>query len=131
MPVARQQFGRTAGDPPGCASYQDHMAARRWRAEHGYRGKRGNRHGIAGRSSNPGSGVRAWLCRIRGAEPPKDGKIEHMGPQDNVIVRGENTEDAEERSAIRSIHEAAFGRPDEAGLVDRLRVEGVVLVSLV
>jgi len=54
-----------------------------------------------------------------------------MGPQDNVIVRGENTEDAEERSAIRSIHEAAFGRPDEAGLVDRLRVEGVVLVSLV
>jgi len=48
-----------------------------------------------------------------------------------VIVRGENTEDTKERSAIRSINEAAFGRRHEADLVDGLRTEGVVLVSLV
>jgi len=57
--------------------------------------------------------------------------IEHVHPEDNVIVRGENTEDTEERSVIRSINEAAFGGPDEADLVDSLRTEGVVLVSLV
>jgi putative acetyltransferase len=54
-----------------------------------------------------------------------------MRPEDNVIVRGENTENAEERSVIHSINEAAFGRLDEADLVDRLRTEGVVLASLV
>jgi len=54
-----------------------------------------------------------------------------MRPEDNVIVRGENIEDAEERSVIHSINEAAFGCKDEADLVDRLRTEGVVLVSLV
>jgi putative acetyltransferase len=48
-----------------------------------------------------------------------------------VIVRGENTEDTKERSLIRSINEAAFGRPDEADLVDSLRTTGVALVSLV
>ncbi len=32
---------------------------------------------------------------------------------------------------VRSIHEAAFGRPDEADLVDSLRSEGDVLLSLV
>jgi putative acetyltransferase len=32
---------------------------------------------------------------------------------------------------IRSINQAAFGRPDEADLVDRLRSEGAVLLSLV
>lgn len=32
---------------------------------------------------------------------------------------------------IRSINEAAFGRPDEADLVDGLRSEGAVLLSLV
>jgi putative acetyltransferase len=48
-----------------------------------------------------------------------------------VIVRCEKTEDAGDRSAIRSIHEAAFGRPDEAGLIDILRAEGAVLASLV
>lgn len=52
-------------------------------------------------------------------------------PEDNVIVRRENTGDAEERSAIRSINEAAFGCQDEADLVEKLRAEGVVLVSLV
>ena len=54
-----------------------------------------------------------------------------MRPEDNVIVRGENTEDTKERSLIRSINEAAFGRPDEADLVDSLRTTGVALVSLV
>jgi len=43
-------------------------------------------------------------------------------------VRAEN---AAERSAIRSINEAAFGGQDEADLVDRLRADGLVLVSLV
>jgi putative acetyltransferase len=32
---------------------------------------------------------------------------------------------------VRSINEAAFGRPDEADLVDSLRSEGAVLLSLV
>jgi putative acetyltransferase len=54
-----------------------------------------------------------------------------MRPEDNVIVRNENTEDAEERSAIHSINEAAFGSQNEADLVDTLRTDGVVLVSLV
>jgi len=45
-----------------------------------------------------------------------------------VNVRDESSE---ERGAIRSIHEAAFGRPDEADLVGRLHDEGVVLASLV
>jgi len=52
-------------------------------------------------------------------------------PEGSLIVRGENTEDTMERSLIRSINEAAFGRPDEADLVDALRTAGVVLVSLV
>ena len=54
-----------------------------------------------------------------------------MRPEDDVIVRGENIADAEERSAIHSINKAAFGCQEEADLVDRLRTEGVVLVSLV
>jgi len=48
-----------------------------------------------------------------------------------VIVRVEKTEDPEDPLAIRSIQEAAFGRRHEADLVDALRSEGVVLVSLV
>jgi putative acetyltransferase len=48
-----------------------------------------------------------------------------------VIVRAEKPEDSEDRLAIRSIQEAAFGRRHEADLVDALRSEGVVLVSLV
>jgi len=61
----------------------------------------------------------------------KNGRIEHVRPEDHVTVRCENMEDTKERSLIRSINEAAFGRPDEADLVDGLRSEGVVLVSLV
>jgi putative acetyltransferase len=36
-----------------------------------------------------------------------------------------------EQSAIRAVNQAAFGRPDEADLVERLRAEGAVLASLV
>lgn len=39
--------------------------------------------------------------------------------------------DAREHAQVRAVHEAAFGRPDEANLVDNLRTEGVVLASLV
>jgi putative acetyltransferase len=35
------------------------------------------------------------------------------------------------REPIRRVNEAAFGRPDEADLVDALRAEGAVLLSLV
>ena len=41
---------------------------------------------------------------------------------DNVIVRGENPEDY---GQIRAVNEAAFGQPDEADLVDSLRLDGV------
>jgi putative acetyltransferase len=47
---------------------------------------------------------------------------------DNVIVRSENPD---EHGQIRLVNEAAFGRPDEADLVDSLRDEGVVLASLI
>jgi putative acetyltransferase len=52
-------------------------------------------------------------------------------PELDAIVRCEHTEDSEERSVIHSINQAAFGRPDEADLVDRLRTDGSVILSLV
>ena len=54
-----------------------------------------------------------------------------MRPSADVIVRLENAQDPQERSAVRSINEAAFGRPDEADLIDGLRTGGAVLLSLV
>jgi putative acetyltransferase len=45
-----------------------------------------------------------------------------------VILRRESPQ---ERGVVRSINEAAFGRPDEADLVDRLRNEDAVLASFV
>jgi putative acetyltransferase len=48
-----------------------------------------------------------------------------------MILRYENRDDAAELSAIRSVNKAAFGRPDEADLVDALRADNVVLASLV
>ena len=45
-----------------------------------------------------------------------------------MIIRNEERRDI---PAIRSINENAFGRPDEADLVDSLRSEGAVLGSLV
>ena len=40
-------------------------------------------------------------------------------------------EDAKDQFAVRTVNESAFGRSDEAGLVDRLRKEGAVILSLV
>ena len=51
-----------------------------------------------------------------------------MFPSDEPVIRFENTAD---RSAVRFVNEAAFGRPDEADLVESLWCEAVVLVSLV
>jgi putative acetyltransferase len=53
-----------------------------------------------------------------------------MRSEGNLIVRSESTE-TRERSVVHSINIAAFGRTDEADLVDSLRAEGVVLLSLV
>jgi putative acetyltransferase len=61
----------------------------------------------------------------------KDARIGHVRPYANATIRCENAEDAQERAVVRSINEAAFGRPDEAGLIDGLWAEGAVLLSLV
>ena len=54
-----------------------------------------------------------------------------MHPSPDAIVRCEHVDHVQEQSAIRAVNEAAFGRADEADLVDSLRREGVVLLSLV
>ncbi len=46
-------------------------------------------------------------------------------------IRIEDTQRSDERALIRAVHEAGFGRPDEANLVDRLRADGHALISLV
>lgn len=51
-----------------------------------------------------------------------------MVPSESLIIR---CEDAEGQSAVRAVNESAFGRPDEADLVDRLRKEAAVILSLV
>ncbi len=48
-----------------------------------------------------------------------------------IHIRIENPESADERAAIRAVNAAAFGRPDEANLVDKLRGDGQALLSLV
>jgi putative acetyltransferase len=45
-----------------------------------------------------------------------------------LLIRAEQVRD---REHVRSVNEAAFGRSDEADLIDRLRAEGAVLASLV
>ncbi len=52
-----------------------------------------------------------------------------MDLNSGLIVRPE-TNDPADLVSVRSIHEAAFGRSDEASLIDNLRAEGVVLASL-
>jgi putative acetyltransferase len=47
---------------------------------------------------------------------------------ESVVVRREGADDI---SAVRAVNEAAFGRTEEADLVDRLRNEGAVLASFV
>lgn len=64
------------------------------------------------------------------SQPLKPAKIERVSSGGNLIVRCEST-DTQEQSTVRSINTAAFGRPDEADLVDSLRAERVVLVSLI
>jgi putative acetyltransferase len=54
-----------------------------------------------------------------------------MYPEQSMILRWEKPDDPAERLAVRSVNEAAFGRPDEADLVDALRAANVVLASLV
>ena len=51
-----------------------------------------------------------------------------MGPSESLVIRCENAND---QSAVRTVNESAFGGPDEADLVDRLRKEGAVILSLV
>ena len=48
-----------------------------------------------------------------------------------MVIRLEHIENIAERSLIRAINQAAFGRPDEADLVDKLRADGNALLSLV
>lgn len=57
--------------------------------------------------------------------------MSHMGAAQNVIIRSENSESAEERLAIRSVNQAAFGGAEEADLVDNLRSDENMLISLV
>jgi putative acetyltransferase len=51
-----------------------------------------------------------------------------MGTADGLVLRREHPEESD---AVRVINQAAFGRLDEADLVDRLRDEGAVLGSFV
>ncbi len=51
-----------------------------------------------------------------------------MDTESPLLIRDEQPPDAKQ---VREVNEAAFGRSDEADLIDRLRVEGVILLSLV
>jgi putative acetyltransferase len=51
-----------------------------------------------------------------------------MAPTTPILVRDEQPRDREQ---VRKVNETAFGRSDEADLVDKLRVEGAALLSLV
>lgn len=51
-----------------------------------------------------------------------------MIEEESLVIR---CEDAEDESGVRTVNESAFGRPDEADLVDRLRKESAFLLSLV
>jgi len=48
-----------------------------------------------------------------------------------VRIRTENTASVDEHAAIRAVNAAAFGRSDEADLVDKLRAGGHAPISLV
>ena len=51
-----------------------------------------------------------------------------MGTNSTLFIRDEQPRDREQ---VRKVNEAAFGRSDEADLIDRLLAEGAVLLSLV
>jgi len=57
--------------------------------------------------------------------------VESSSTDDSVIIRVEDSDSVEERALIRAINKAAFGGPDEADLVDKLRADGHALISLV
>jgi putative acetyltransferase len=57
--------------------------------------------------------------------------VESLSAYDSVNIRAEHRDSFEERLLIRRINEAAFGGPDEADLVDKLRTDGHALISLV
>ena len=57
--------------------------------------------------------------------------IESFSADDSVNIRVEDSLSLEERLLIRTINQTAFGGPHEADLVDKLRADGHVLVSLV
>lgn len=48
-----------------------------------------------------------------------------------IRIRIENPESEGDRAAIRAVHAAAFGRSDEADLVDKLRADGHAILSLI
>ena len=60
-----------------------------------------------------------------------DARIGHVGKHATAAIRGESAGDTRERALVRALNEAAFGRADEARLVDALHAEGAVLLSLV
>jgi putative acetyltransferase len=57
--------------------------------------------------------------------------VESLSADDSVNIRVEDSDSFKERSVIRTINEVAFGGPDEADLVDKLRADGHALISLV
>jgi putative acetyltransferase len=58
----------------------------------------------------------------------RNGRMPTMATEAPLLVRDEQPCD---RQQVRKVNEAAFGRSDEADLIDRLQVEGAVLLSLV
>ena len=58
----------------------------------------------------------------------RNGRMPTMDTESPALVRDEQRRD---RERVREVNEVAFGRSDEADLVDRLQVEGAVLLSLV
>ena len=59
---------------------------------------------------------------------PKGAQAKRLNGQDMVNIRREQATD---KDGIRRVNEAAFGRPDEAALVDALRGSEAVICSLV
>jgi putative acetyltransferase len=57
--------------------------------------------------------------------------LEPFTADDSVHIRVEDLARKKERAAIRAIHNAAFGGPDEGDIVDKLHADGQTLVSLV
>jgi putative acetyltransferase len=51
-----------------------------------------------------------------------------MDEESRLLIRDEQPPDGKQ---VREVNEAAFGRSDEADLIDMLRVEGAILLSLV